>query len=183
MCQGLLDHAIDELEPYLNLDYRFRPGTGTGSLDAPKRRCPALWRGVPLYDATLAWIMNGWGGYGGMPPVGYKRWAHLLKASRGQSRNLNGRLEEWADWLASEGYVASSEFAAPIPQANKGKAGRRGYPLEALAYARQLRTENPTMKAAAIRGKCLERFSEDDIPPDPESFRRWLNRKRANRAN
>jgi len=71
----------------------------------------------------------------------------------------------------------------PADEIEKGKPGRRGYPLKALDYAKKLRVKNPTMKAAAIRMKCLERFSEDDLPPDAESFRRWLNRKRANRAN
>jgi hypothetical protein len=64
-----------------------------------------------------------------------------------------------------------------------GKPGRRGYPLDALQYAKKLRAEHPMMKATAIRGECLKHFSEDDLPPDAESFRRWLNRKRANRAN
>jgi hypothetical protein len=65
----------------------------------------------------------------------------------------------------------------------KGTPGRRGYPLEALEYAKKLRHDNPTMKVQALRMKCLEKFSEDDLPPDADSFRRWLNRKRANRAN
>jgi hypothetical protein len=73
--------------------------------------------------------------------------------------------------------------AADAQSRTPGRPGRRGYPLEALAYARKLRAENPQMKAAAIRKQCLALFPEDDLPPDPESFRRWLNRKRANRAN
>jgi hypothetical protein len=71
----------------------------------------------------------------------------------------------------------------PIP---KGKPGRRGYPLEALEYALNLREKNPEMKAAALYNKCLKKFSEDDLPINHEAFRRWLTRprkKRANRAN
>lgn len=65
----------------------------------------------------------------------------------------------------------------------KGKPGRRGYPLEALGYALKLRGLNPMMKASKIRGECLKRFSEHELPPDGESFRAWLNRKRTNRTN
>jgi hypothetical protein len=65
----------------------------------------------------------------------------------------------------------------------KGKAGRRGYPLEALEYAQELRKKNPAMKAHAIRQLCLQRFSADDLPPDGDSFRAWMNRKRTNRTN
>jgi hypothetical protein len=68
-------------------------------------------------------------------------------------------------------------------QAPKGKPGRRGYPIAAWQYARKLRAKNPQMKAHSLRAECLKRFSEDDLPPDGDSFRRWLNRKRANRAN
>jgi len=70
-----------------------------------------------------------------------------------------------------------------LAPAVKGMPGRRGYPREALEYAKTIRTQHPTMKASAIRRECLEKFSEDDLPPDAESFRRWMNRKRANRAN
>jgi hypothetical protein len=65
----------------------------------------------------------------------------------------------------------------------KGKPGRRGYPLEALKYAQELRKQNPAMKAHVIRRMCLQEFSEDDLPPDGDSFRTWLNRKRTNRTN
>jgi hypothetical protein len=75
-----------------------------------------------------------------------------------------------------------SETSTPT-DATKGQPGRRGYPLKALDHALRLRKNNPTMKAHAIRLECLKHFSEDDLPPDGESFRRWLNRKRANRAN
>jgi hypothetical protein len=65
----------------------------------------------------------------------------------------------------------------------KGKPGRRGYPIEAWKYARDLRTHNPGLKVEAIMLKCRERFSQDDLPPDSGSFRSWLNRKRSNRTN
>ncbi len=71
----------------------------------------------------------------------------------------------------------------PANDATKGRPGRRGYPLKALDYARKLRVKNPTLKAHLLRRECLKQFSEEDLPPDGESFRRWLNRKRANRAN
>jgi hypothetical protein len=98
--------------------------------------------------------------------------------------------DAWAQrtYRAVRHAVEHALILTPMPETDvgqepKGKAGRRGYPLDALAYAKQLRTENPSMKAVAIRKKCLDHFSEDDLPPDPESFRRWMNRKRANRAN
>jgi hypothetical protein len=65
----------------------------------------------------------------------------------------------------------------------RGKPGRRGYPLKALNYAKKLRKKHPDMKAHTIRQKCLQRFPETDLPPNADSFRRWLNRPRANRAN
>jgi hypothetical protein len=65
----------------------------------------------------------------------------------------------------------------------RGQPGRRGYPLEALKYAQELRQKNPSLKAHALRGECLKKFPEDDLPPDGESFRAWLNRKRTNRTN
>jgi hypothetical protein len=65
----------------------------------------------------------------------------------------------------------------------RGKAGRRGYPLEALTYALKLREKNPEMTASKLRRKCLKEFSEDDLPPDGDAFRRWLNRPLKNRAN
>jgi hypothetical protein len=82
------------------------------------------------------------------------------------------------------GRHVQSALAKRVPAAvAKGTRGRRGYPIEALNYARQLRSENPHMKAHAIRQACLKKYSEDDMPPDDDSFRRWLNRRRANRAN
>jgi hypothetical protein len=42
-----------------------------------------------------------------------------------------------------------------------------------------LRAENPDMKVARIRSKCIKAgFDKDQLPPDPDSFRRWLNRER-----
>lgn len=76
-----------------------------------------------------------------------------------------------------------SQSQSPTDETPKGKPGRRGYPLEALEYAKELRRANPNIKAARLRKLCLAKFSEDDLPPDADSFRRWLNRKRANRAN
>jgi hypothetical protein len=83
---------------------------------------------------------------------------------------------------------AARKLAGPIPEAAaatpKGKRGRRGYPLKALKFAQKLRTKHRMMKAAEIRGECLRAgFDKNELPPDVESFRRWLNRPRANRAN
>jgi hypothetical protein len=69
------------------------------------------------------------------------------------------------------------------PAPPRGRPGRRGYPVKALAYAKKLREKHPEMKAHTIRRKCLEMFPEDDLPPDGEAFRAWLNRKRTNRTN
>ena len=67
----------------------------------------------------------------------------------------------------------------------KGRPGRKGYPLEALEKAHEIRRKHPHWKAVQIRRECLNHFSEEDLPPDGDSFRRWMNRsrKRANRAN
>lgn len=84
-----------------------------------------------------------------------------------------------ADYPAQDSRPATR----PDNDAPKGKPGRRGYPVEALDYAKELRRKNPTKKATWLRNQCLAKFSEDDLPPDADSFRRWLNRRRANRAN
>ena len=66
---------------------------------------------------------------------------------------------------------------APLP---KGKPGRRGYPREALEFASDLRRKYPLLKSHNLWKMCREKFSEDDLPPDANSFRSWLNRKRSN---
>jgi hypothetical protein len=65
----------------------------------------------------------------------------------------------------------------------KGTPGRRGYPLDALAYAKKLRKENPEMKVHTIRQRCLIMFCEDDLPVGDDAFRRWLNRNRKSEKN
>ncbi len=65
----------------------------------------------------------------------------------------------------------------------KGILGRRGYPIEALNYAIELRKKNPAMKVAKLRAECQKRFSTNELPPNNEAFRAWLNRKRTNRTN
>jgi hypothetical protein len=65
----------------------------------------------------------------------------------------------------------------------KGKPGRRGYPLKALDYAKRLKRKHPGMKAEMLRRMCLQKFSEDNLPPDGPSFRAWLTRERTNRTN
>jgi hypothetical protein len=71
-------------------------------------------------------------------------------------------------------------LAICLPESPKGRPGRPGYPLEARRYARELRRQNPHMKTQAILNKCLEKFAPDDLPPEVDSFRRWLNRPRKN---
>ncbi len=70
----------------------------------------------------------------------------------------------------------------PLPDKDdtrvRGTPGRRGYSLEALRYALDLRAKNPDLKAHALRKSCLEHYREDDLPPDADSFRAWLNRPR-----
>jgi hypothetical protein len=63
-------------------------------------------------------------------------------------------------------------------QLPRSRPGRRGYSLEALQYARQLKADNPQQKSTWLRNRCLEKFSADDLPADADSFRRWLNRLR-----
>jgi hypothetical protein len=96
---------------------------------------------------------------------------------------LRKRVEDWAlacnllAGLAEENQENEDEIVKGIP-------GRRGYPLDALEKARQLRRNNPTWKLTQIRNQCLkDGIHEDNLPPDADSFRRWLNRKRAKRAN
>jgi hypothetical protein len=64
-----------------------------------------------------------------------------------------------------------------------GMPGPRGYSLEALEYALSLRQQDPSMKVHAIRQRCLEKFSEDDLPDDDHAFRAWLTRKRKRTAH
>jgi hypothetical protein len=94
-------------------------------------------------------------------------------------RDVHGLRNEHVPALEAMLRKAMREIAPP-----RGQPGRRGYSLEALAYAQKLRQENPNMKVAAIRAMCLKKFSEDDMP-DTNNFARWMNRprKRANRAN
>jgi len=76
--------------------------------------------------------------------------------------------------------------SSEVTGAPKGTPGRRGYPEKTLRYAHSLRTKNPELTIKEIRAKCLKKFDEHDLPPDIDSFRRWLNRKRKNgriRAN
>jgi len=88
--------------------------------------------------------------------------------------------EEMRAELRAEQAKAAARIEAT---ATRGCPGRRGYPREALAYAQRLRRDNPDMKASTLRAKCLEKFDKDDLPPNGEAFRRWLNRPRKNRAN
>jgi hypothetical protein len=73
--------------------------------------------------------------------------------------------------------VGTPKTEARTPQ-QKGKPGRRGYSLEVLRHAKEIRRKHPDMKVHAIRLKCLEEYREDDMPADTESFRSWLNRRR-----
>ncbi len=84
-----------------------------------------------------------------------------------------------ADACQSAGVRSKSSEPRKLEPNVKGKVGRRGYPLNALNYARELRRKNPLMKSSTLRRECLKKFSDDDLPPDGESFRRWLNRHRA----
>jgi hypothetical protein len=104
-----------------------------------------------------------------------------LAADIGADDRLPPEIEVSASRLA-EVVPALEEFLVADTNA-KGTPGRRGYPLKALGFAKELRAKNPKMKLVEIRNKCLKCFSEDDLPPDLDSFRRWLNRKRAKRAN
>jgi len=76
-----------------------------------------------------------------------------------------------------------TQIAQELMLPPKGRAGPRGYPIPALKHARNLRKKNPDWKAHKIRQECLKKFSSDDIPLDDDSFRRWMNRPRKNRAN
>jgi hypothetical protein len=73
------------------------------------------------------------------------------------------------------------QLAPPPP--TKGVRGRRGYPAEARDFAEELRKKYPTMKAEAIRARCLKQFSEDDLPVTAAAFRAWLSRRRTNRTH
>ena len=64
----------------------------------------------------------------------------------------------------------------------KGKPGRRGYPNDALTFAKQLRVQHPTMTVGEIRRKCLEKFPEHSLPAEVNAFRAWLNRRRIKRT-
>lgn len=85
--------------------------------------------------------------------------------------------------MATQGWKADmlalrALAAGYLKSKHKGQPGRRGYPLKALRYALNLRKKNPHLKAHSLRQKCLEKFHEDELPPDADSFRSWLNRPR-----
>jgi hypothetical protein len=109
-----------------------------------------------------------------------------MARQRAKLCRAKGLTTEQADAMQLE--IAAKELqditAIASPTAGiKGTPGRRGYPIAALEYAKGLRRKNPRLKAHSLRQECLKKFAEDDLPPDGESFRRWLNRRRANRAN
>src|SRR5262249_13853333 len=75
-------------------------------------------------------------------------------------------LDQQKQRMAAEAMLQAAATVRGQPV--KGRAGRRGYSLEALDYAEKLRAENPMMKAHALRRACLQRFSEAELPPDGE---------------
>lgn len=106
--------------------------------------------------------------------------------------NLEPRLDAMCDKLKYRGGAAALSSTHPCGKDStdtlnkegtrvQGEPGRRGYSLEALRYALELRKSNPQLKAMLIRKQCLQKFSQDDLPPDPDTFRAWLNRPRKNR--
>jgi hypothetical protein len=99
-----------------------------------------------------------------------------LLPSDGKLRWTVQRLNDWKQAL-------TAPKAHRNPARPKGRPGRRGYSLEALAYAEKLRGKNPRMKAQELLQACRKKYHADDLPPDADNFRRWLNRPRANRAN
>jgi hypothetical protein len=66
----------------------------------------------------------------------------------------------------------------PPPQGKrvKGQPGRPPYSLKALRYALQLKKKG--MRVQEILGACKKKFPADDLPPEVDAFRSWLNRKR-----
>ena len=98
------ERHTEELDRYLDNDHRLTPGTGSIYPGAPEP-LPKLQDGVPLYDATIAWIAHTWGGYDKMPVEGRRRWNLVLGVSRGHPGDKTDKLKQWAQWLASQQYV------------------------------------------------------------------------------
>jgi hypothetical protein len=61
--------------------------------------------------------------------------------------------------------------------APKGNPGRPdAYREEVLRYALKLRKDNPGQNSAWLRNRCIEKFSEDDVPINAKAFSSWLYR-------
>ncbi|MSQ94329.1 MAG: hypothetical protein EXR98_07205 [Gemmataceae bacterium] len=131
----LFENATAELDRYLDYEMRLTPGTGTSLPDA-REPLPFLKSGVPLYDATEAWIKHTWGEANRMPVEGRQRWWLLLGASRGKPADKNAALKRWADWLASARDVPPYDALAPNQlretlAASKIESGERSHtPLD-----------------------------------------------------
>jgi len=123
----------------------------------------------------------------------YRRAELTLAAAPGPGRVFGSRRSErdwWqvahkADDALNELKILLVERSTEQEDRPKGQPGRRGYPLEALAEACEIRSQHPDWKAERIRRECLKHFLAEDLPRTAESFRSWMNRprKRTNRAN
>jgi hypothetical protein len=111
----LWGNAAYELDRYLSESDRITPGTAP-PFGCPTEQLPYLKKGVPLYDATLAWINHDWGGCTTMPPRGRQLWYLVLRLSRGGNAPADS-LKQWANWLV-ENIAAESRptgNAPPLP--------------------------------------------------------------------
>jgi hypothetical protein len=97
------------------------------SPDVPPKQLPILEPGVRLYELTLAWIEQTWGGCNTMPPRGLQLWNLVLRLSRRRSAPGDS-LKQWAVWLA-ENFVAepppTTVNATHSPRAPGSRKGKR----------------------------------------------------------
>lgn len=166
-----LNDSLDALRQWL--DFLIRPG------------------GVVRCGVTAGLVANSWGTW--LRDTMLLIEHHRAKGTITLARNITTAQATANDAIAELIRVRDVIFPAARPPrakrrrspnkvaTQKGIAGRRGYPLEALSHAKELRAKHPSMKAHSLRQECLKKFAADDLPPDADSFRRWLNRPRANK--
>jgi hypothetical protein len=157
------------------LDARIETGCRFRGIELPPRRSPPPERAIGYFGCTQLpfWRESGRG---------------LLFLDEGSDeakppKRMFDPDEVWHETIRRLLDLAKEKARLTQSAPSKGRPGRRGYSLAALAYAQELRRDNPGMKAQEILGMCRKKFGEDNLPPDADAFRSWLNRKRTNRTN
>jgi hypothetical protein len=173
--QGAEIYAVTELlDRHLHDADRSTVGTGT-AIPASPEPLPHLKAGVPLYDETLAWIGQEWGGYDKMPPDGRRLWDMVLAASRREPANSDAALKAWAQWLQERkvrGWTEKHESPLLDPTATRPPASQLallGASLDEQALAVFLSRNGAVTKKEIARilveSKVREKCHEKSLAP------------------